>query len=421
VRPPFWGPSSGTKLGGHQAEALPCASPFRPLKCDAVSGPKTGPACGFPPAPLEGGRLGTMSSAPPGRPPSDAVSTRRAGQETWSADDLRLFEAEIITTNLRLQHRKLEPVPLEAIAALRALPLGAAMRCLDGVCANHVRSPHGLLRYKITEMMTKYNCEPLRLEDVTGPLASFQPQCGAPASSGAPKANEDPVDASRSAATSGNAGAAPLSASSGSVDRSQKRQRTEERPERIVWEAGDATPPRQHCPGCGVSVDVGTKAWFTRQGVYEVTWRRHSCGASWTFCNVPVGFGCGGQLSAWYKHDPLTNSEPGADRLGMSLPERPFPRVPHCIRCGNIFEAELLAPTGDVNKRAVALNCERCGISAFGSLMIQCEWLHVCIAARRFSLPVECPIERTGENLAGRASASSSNPVSSQPRIADTV
>jgi len=344
-----------------------------------------------------------MSAAPPKGPPGEAVSTRRAGQETWTADNLRVFEAEIMTTNLRLQHRKLEPVPLEAIAALRALPLGVAMRCLDGVCANHVRSPHGLLRHKITEMMTKYNCEPLRLEDVTGPLASSQPQCGAPASAGAPQAKDDIVGAGRSAAASGAPGATPPLTSSGSGDRSLKRQRTEERPERIVWEAGDATPPRQHCPGCGVSVDVGTKAWFTQQGVYEMTWRRHSCGSSSTFCNVPAGFGCGGQLNAWYKHDPLTNSGPGQDHPAMSVPERPFPRLPHCIRCGSVFEAELLAPTGDANKRAVALNCERCGISAFGSLTIQCEWLHVCIAAKRFSMPVECSIEMAARSSTGRA------------------
>ena len=175
-----------------------------------------------------------------------------------------------------------------------------------------------------------------------------------------------------------------------------------ERPERIVWEAGDATPPRQHCPGCGVSVDVGTKAWFTHQGVYEMCFRRHSCGASWTYCNVPAGFGCGGQLSAWYKHDPLTNTLPGSDLPGMAVPEREYPRLPHCIRCGTTFDSELLAPTGDPNKRAVVLNCERCGISAFGALTLQSEWLHVCLVAKRFSLPVECSIEQAVENPGGR-------------------
>ena len=327
-----------------------------------------------------------QQSARPG-PGSDATAPSAVSipeAAGWTAANIKRFEDELACMAVVLASRQMHPVPAEVVEALRSMRFNDAWRCLQGCRAPHVRSPMGLLNYKIKHQLE--NQSPLM---VALPGRAAAASC--PAAAGTPPtvchvavSSQPPTGEALRPAVAPVACPRP---SAETAEPAAKRTRGAASDATEAWQAGDEPPPRHCCPGCGERVPVGSRGFFTRDGVYEINWRRHACAASWTVCSVPTGFGCGGLLNAWYPQNEHQEIIPGPDHIGQPHPQQPFPRLPHCIGCGNVYEALLLAPTDDINKRALHVVCDRCNTSAFGTMTIEGHFLHVACVGRSWAPP----------------------------------
>jgi hypothetical protein len=59
-------------------------------------------------------------------------------------------------------------------------------------------------------------------------------------------------------------------------------------------------------------------------------------------CVVPIGSGCGGQLSIRSPRDGREAIVPGPGQIGQPHPRQPFPRLSDCTGCGWVCAAVLL-------------------------------------------------------------------------------
>ena len=282
-----------------------------------------------------------------------------------------------------MANRQQSPVPPEEVAALRRVLFKDAWRCLQGCRAARARNPLGLLKYQIRQQVettpgtlalqpppplaTQPALPELRPTHAAAPLAveSFQPH--------APEGPPQQMPTATSAVSP-----------RGEPDPAAKRARVAAAATSEAWRPGDEPPPRHCCPGCGEFVAVGSRGFFTRDGIYEIMWRRRSCGASLTLCNVPVGFGSGGQLNMWFPHtqrlQPLQEGTHGG------------PARAHCGRRLNGNVCQTMLGTADPTSRAgQQLDCCIRGATSISACSTGCHCWGLQPARVERSHPWKCP------------------------------
>ena len=271
-----------------------------------------------------------------------------------------------------LQQRGLPELPADVVEDLQKLPLQYALQCLASASAGQVRSPIGLLKWKVGKAQdftpagaaSSAHCSQQRATAGTGSMA------------GAERSAAPPVDLQldeRSASAVGEA-APPHHPNIAS----QKRARTDVPDVGEVPESAALTTPYQHCPGCGVQGPVLSNVYVTQDGVLEIMIGRHACGASWSATSVPVGIGGSALLNVW-----TMMPDPVAVTLGSAERSAALPLAPRCTACGIPLSCLLVGPTPDANKAAVHLVCGRCRVVMFGSRVLEGRWVHHCLVGRR--------------------------------------
>ena len=269
-----------------------------------------------------------------------------------------------------LSTRNLAPLPDDLVQELFALPHVAALQCLRGACAAHVRSPVGLLKWKLSSASNK----------ISSPSAcsSGSPDVSKSSSTVFPAAlqtpSRQPLGDERSAS--------PSTADGAPADNSASKRPHDATADESQTSANkDANQPRHRCPGCGLEGPVGTVGHQTTAGVLEAMWGRHGCGASWMITSVPRGFAAGGLLNVWIPQQTGAPPPGNHDALAASPTSRtPLPR---CTSCGTVLRDILLGVTGDPNKWVTHLRCDGCSLVLFGSMTHEGSFVHFCLCGRR--------------------------------------
>jgi len=281
----------------------------------------------------------------------------------WS----RLLQTELDWVASRCADMRINFVPEETLALLRAFSPAHQLMCLEGLRNPRITDPGRRLyvrvqnyqrMYETGEVVSDSECED-GPSNGTG-LQSF------PTGSGTVGMQPPPADAAIGSSS-------PMrSAEPHAEAPPAHRPRIEESPTRPA-ELHMATPAYQtRCPGCGVQRDHEVVAWAAEHGTANCVYNGAcTCRASWTLTSVPLRFGGGALLNVNMPWQPAERSAADEGVLPRNLP---LCRYPCCTRCGAIFQQVHVARLSG-NMATGQWSCWRCSFVLYGTIFFDRPWI----------------------------------------------